>query len=253
MFYAMFLLITFLVLAFSFYHFQYHMMFTPKYYRSSELDDRFEILNITTNDGTSLEGVVYEDKDPKATILFFPGRSYDAVGLIEKMSCAYDDIRIVTFNYRSYGKSEGKVDEKNIFTDALYVTQKIKEKYGDIYVAGFSLGSSVASFVTSKEVVKGVFLIGIYDSIAGLTKIKYGINLSLISRYKFDNKVFVSDIDSDTYIFVSKADEVTYIQSARELKKYVKNLVFYHEFERLTHNDLLCNKDIINKIKEIVY
>ena len=228
------------------------MMFTPTYYRSSELDDRFEMLYVTTDDGVSLEGVVYEAKNPKATVLFFPGRSYDAVGFVEKLSCAYSDVRVVTFNYRSYGKSEGVLNEKNIFTDALHVTKKMKERFGDIYIAGFSLGSSVSSFVASKEKVNGLFLIGIYDSIAGLTKIKYGVNLSLISRYKFDNKLFVKEVNSDTYVFVSKADEVTYIESARELKKYIKNLVYYKEFEDLLHKDLLCNEDIIKKIKEVI-
>lgn len=248
MIYILFLCFTFFIFVFAFYHLQYHLMFTPKYYRSTELDDSFEVLSIDTSDGVELEGVIYTPKHYKATMLFFPGRSYDGVGLIEKISCAYPNVRIVTFNYRSYGRSKGVLNEKNIFSDSLHITKVIKKNYGDIYISGFSLGSSVASYVASKESILGLFLLGPFDSISGLTRIKYGLNLSWILRYKFDNTSFVKDIQAETYIFASKADNITYIQSVQNLKKHVKNLVFYKEFEDLSHNQLLCNEDIIKKV-----
>ena len=106
MIYTSFLLLTFIVIAFVFYQMQYFMFFTPTYYRSTELDDRFEMLSVTVDDGVELEGVVHTPKEFSSTLLFFAGRSYDAVGVIEKISLAYPDIRIITFNYRSYGRSE---------------------------------------------------------------------------------------------------------------------------------------------------
>ncbi|PHS56808.1 MAG: alpha/beta hydrolase [Sulfurimonas sp.] len=252
MIYIAFLFFLFFILAISFYHLQYFMMFKPTYYRSTELDDRFEVLSITTNDGVELEGVVYKAHNHKATMLFFSGRFHDGVGAIEKMSYAYPDIRIIIFNYRSYGRSGGKLNEKNIFSDALHITRIIKKNFGDIYVAGFSLGSSIASYVASVESVTSVFLIGPFDSIGKITKMKYGINLALISRYKFDNTKFVQKIEADTYIFSSKADNVSYINNVRNLKTYVKNLVYYKEFEDLTHNELLFNEDIVKEISGFI-
>ena len=252
MIYTAFLIFTFIIIAFAFYQMQYFMFFTPTYYRSTELDDRFKILSVTTEDGIELEGVVHEPLSFKATMLFFAGRSYDAVGVIEKISLAYPDIRIITFNYRSYGRSGGHINEKNIFSDALHISKVIKKTYGDIYVAGFSLGSSVASYVASKEKVLAVFLLGPFDSMAGVVKIKYGMDLSWILRYEFDNTKFVEDIDADTYIFASKDDEVTFIECVDKLKKHVKNLVCYKEFTGLRHRDILCNEEIVKKIGSVV-
>jgi len=259
MIYIAFLFFIFLVLAFAFYQFQHFMIFTPTYYRGEELDDDFELLSITTDDGIELEGVVYEPCDlyrklptVDKTLLFFAGRSHDSVGLIKRLSNEFPHARIITFNYRSYGKSGGRVSEKNILEDGLKIAQLVKKNYGDFYVLGFSIGSIVAAYIGSKMSVLGVFLVGSFDSIANLIKEKHGINIAWLLRCKFDNTKYVKDIDAKTYIFVSKDDETTYIKNSRNLKTHVKNLEYYMELENLTHKELLWDKKVVEHIKGIV-
>jgi pimeloyl-ACP methyl ester carboxylesterase len=252
MIYILFLFFTFLVLFIAFYQWQYFLIFSPTYYREDELDAGFEMLGIKVDADVELEGVVYEPNGAKATILFFAGRSHDSVALIKKLSQRFPHFRIITFNYRSYGKSQGVIDEKNIFEDSLKIAKIIQKNYGDFYLLGFSLGSSVASYVASKHKSKGVFLIGVYDSVAGVAKVKYNINLSWLLRYKFDNTKVVKNIDAPTYVFVSKSDTTTYIQNSREIKKYYKNLVYYVEFENLTHKELFWDERVTKKICEVV-
>ena len=252
MVYIAFLFITFLILAFVFYQWQFFMIFSPIYYRQDDLDEYFEMLSIFTDDGVELEGVVFEPESYKATLLFFGGRSHDAVGLIKKLSLAYPNIRIIAFNYRSYGKSGGNLSESNIFSDALLVAQKVQENYGEFYMMGFSLGSSVASYVASKHRCKALFLIGVYDSVAGIAKRKFGVDVSWLFRYKFDNISYAKEIDSPTFVFVSKLDTTTYIENAREIKAYYKNLSFYIELDNLHHKELLWSKEVIKKIGEVM-
>lgn len=255
MIYLAFFLFTFIVLMIAFYQWQYFMVFSPLYYREEVLDDAFEMLSIMTDDGVELEGVVYEPKefDVKrssidATLLFFGGRSHDSVGLIKKLSLSFPHARIITFNYRSYGRSGGVVSEKNILSDGLLIARKVQENYGDFYLLGFSLGSLVTSYIASKQKVKGVFLVGSFDSLALLAKEKYAIVPAWFLRYKFDNRAFVKDIDAQTYLFVSKDDETTFIKNARNLKNHIKNLTHYREFEKLSHKELLWDTEVINTI-----
>ena len=42
------------------------------------------------------------------------------------------------------------------------------------------------------------------------------------------------------------------IENAQTLKKEIKNLLLYKEFEDLTHKDLLWNEAVVNMIKEVV-
>ncbi|MDB2562326.1 alpha/beta hydrolase [Sulfurimonas sp.] len=231
------------------------MIFSPVYYREQKLDERFEMLSVLTDDKIKLEGVVYEPENPKGTLLFFAGRSQDSVGLITRLSQSFPDSRIITFNYRGYGKSKGFPSEKNIFKDGIQIAQLIQKNYGDFYILGFSLGSSVSAYVASQVSVLGVFLIGSFDTIASLAKEKFVergifpmIDLNKVFRYKFDNKKHVQGIEAKTYLFVSRDDETTYIQNARKLKTNIKNLEFYVELNGLTHKELLWCEDVINKI-----
>jgi pimeloyl-ACP methyl ester carboxylesterase len=256
MIYIIFLAFTFGVLYFVFYQWQYYMIFSPMYYREDELDENYEILWIETDDGVSLEGVVYEPKEFSSSMLFFAGRAHDAVGTIKKLSYFYPNVRIITFNYRSYGKSGGRLDEQNINADALHVAKLVKKNYGEFFMLGYSLGSSVAAYVASKSSCKALFLVGTFDSVAEVAKNKYKlfrfIDITKLFRYKFDNKKYVQNIDCDTYMFVSKSDELTYIQNARNLKKYVKNLLYYKELDALSHKELLWADDVVKKINEVV-
>jgi len=259
MIYIAFLLFTFLTLAFVFYQWQFHMIFTPTYKREEKLGAHCSLLSMTTDDGIELEGALCEPSSSSATLLYFSGRSHDGVGIMNKLSQTYPHTRIIIFNYRSYGKSGGRVSEKNILSDGLKVAGLVEKNYGPFYMLGYSLGSSVAAYVASHHKVKALFLIGAFDSIASLAKSKFvdrgkfpHINLSNIFRYKFRTGEHMQSVDAPTYLFVSKKDEVTYIQNARELKDKVKNLRYYLEVEDLNHKEILWDARVVKKINEVI-
>ena len=164
MIYLAYLFFTFIILVLALYQLQHFLVFKPTYYREEELDEEFELLKVVCDDGIELEGVVYEPTDLyrklptiESTMLFFGGNKHDTVGLIHKLSAAFPHTRIITFNYRSYGKSGGVVSEKNILADGLKIAGLVQKNYGDFYVLGFSLGSIVASYIASVQKVKGLF------------------------------------------------------------------------------------------------
>ena len=259
MVYIAFLFLTILILIFAFYEWQYFMVFSPTYYRNGDICEQCKMLSFISDDGIELEGVMYEPLNASSTILFFAGRSHDAVGFINKLSQAYPNTRIITFNYRSYGKSKGSANEKNLLSDALEIATFVEKNYGLFYLLGFSIGSNVASYVASKIQVKALFLVGAFDSIAALAKSKFVdrsffpmIDLSKIFRYQFKTSDYVKNVAADTYLFVSKDDETTYIQNARNLRNSVKNLVYYQELKDLSHKEILCYDAVVQKIREII-
>ncbi len=255
MIYIIFLLLIFSTLFLLFYEWQYHIIFTPTLHRESKLDDRFEILSLKSKDGTELEGVVFTPQKLKSTMLFFAGRSHDVLGIINKLSLTYPNTKIISFNYRSYGKSKGVASEKNIFKDGLEIAKFTQKNYGDFFIFGFSLGSCVASFVASKHKSLGVFLVGSFDSIASLASEKFSfsmLNKINIFRYKLETYKYAQNIDADTYLFASRDDEVTYIQNTRNLKKNIKNLSIYLELDGLSHKELLWDNKLIEKIDGVM-
>ncbi|WP_415398443.1 alpha/beta hydrolase [Sulfurimonas sp. CS5] len=252
MIYIAFLLFTFLIILFALYQGQYFLIFSPTYFREGEFSSGCEIFSITADDEVELEGVVYEPSDAKNTILFFGGREHDSVGLIDRLAENFKDSRIITFNYRSYGRSGGVASEKNILKDALKIATIVQKNYGDFYILGFSLGTSVAASVASRHKTFGVFLLGAFDSILLMAKTKYGVVFSWMLKYKFDNVEFVKKIKAPTYLFASKSDEVVDIKNARNLKNSVKELAFYKEFDGLSHKELLWNDEVVKNINGVL-
>jgi len=257
MIYIAFLFITFLILAFAFYQWQHFMVFSPTHHRDDVLCNRCEILSVTTDDGVELEGIIYEPENSTNTLLYFGGRRQDVVGVIRKLSFSFPNTKIISFNYRSYGRSEGVISEKNILSDSLFIADIVQKNYGDFYLLGYSLGSNIASYVASKKSSLGIFLVGSFDSIASLAKEKYVsslpmINLSKMLRYKFRTVEYVEHIEDKTYLFVSKSDETTYIQNARNLKEHIKNLAYYEELDNLSHKEILWDTKVIEIIREVI-
>jgi pimeloyl-ACP methyl ester carboxylesterase len=235
------------------------MIFTPTYNRKESLPEGCSFLAVYTEDGAELEGVISEPQNPTNTLLFFGGRNHDVVGIINKLRQTYPQSRIITFNYRSYGKSTGYLSEKNILNDGLKIVELVKKNYGEFYLLGYSLGSNIAAYIASKQSVKALFLIGAFDSIASLAKSKFversffpDIDLSKIFRYKFTTGKYVQSVVDDTYLFVSQSDTLTYIQNARVLKERVKNLKEYHELQNLSHKEILWDSHVTDKINEVI-
>jgi len=254
MMYILFIIVSFAIVSFFLYQWQYFMIFTPVYYRKDGICKCCEYLSTTTDDGVELEGVVYEPEEPKGTLLFFGGRSDDSVALINTLSQNYKSLRVVTFNYRSYGKSGGIANEYNLFHDGLHVAQLVQKHYGSFYVLGFSLGSSVATYVASKKLTQGVFLVGAFDSIGALVLKKYNLKVpSFFIRYKFETQKYIQEVNAPVALFASKNDDITYIENTYHLKNYIVNLACFEEFDGLSHQELLCYQPIVEKINRIIY
>lgn len=250
MIYILFLLFTFLIILFVLYEAQYFMIFTPTYFR--EPGEDIEMLSIISDDGVELEGAIFKRVDATSTILFFGGREQDSVGLVNRLTKRYKNSTIISFNYRSYGRSKGSLNEKNIFSDALKTAQIVKKNYGDFYILGYSLGASVGLFVASKIECRGVFLVGAFDSLASLAKEMTKIDISWFLKYKFNNIEFLKNIETKVYIFASRDDEVVGIKNTLNLKKSVKNLALYREFKGLNHRELFWSEEVSNELNQIL-
>lgn len=226
------------------------MIFSPTHHRAQELPDECQSIALMSHDNKELEGVVYTPQNFSKTLLFFAGRSHDSVGLIAKLIECYPDVQIVTFNYRGYGESQGRADEKRVLADALHIAEVVFKNYGSFYLLGFSLGSSVAAFVASKMRVESLFLVGAFDSVRSLARSRF--RFAKLLRYRFDTAAFMQNVDTPTYLFASRDDETTYIQNARSLKEHIKNLAYYEEYDALSHKEILWDDRVVGKIREVL-
>ncbi len=210
------------------------------------------MLSLHADDGTYLEGVVFTPKIFKESLFYLGGISQDSVGLIYKLSQCYKNYQILTFDYRGYGNSKGTPSQKYLYEDSLHVSKIFKKYYGNFSILGYSIGSSVAAFVASKQRVKNLFLIGAFDSIKNMAKIKYPYIPSFLIRYKFDTQSYVRYVNCDTYLIYSIDDEIVYPKCSLDLKQSIKHLVQYKELRGYNHHQILCCDETIVLVKKVL-
>jgi len=159
-------------------------------------------------------------------------------------------VRIFTFNYRGYGKSESNPSEVNLYSDALEVYEKVLKHYGEVELFGYSLGSSVASFLASKKDIKKLFIVGGFSSLGDLVKDKYGFRFPFL-RYGFFTCKYLQESDAKVYIFVSKDDNVVPFNDSFRLENCPKNLEKFVVLSGLNHVELLWSDEVVDGIRNL--
>ncbi len=249
MLYLLYMGVLLAVVFFLYREWQYAMVFHPKYYREPQrYDEKYRFLYITTQDGCKLEGCVYEPKEYSSTLLYFGGRGQDSVGVLPKLSECYKNVRLVTFNYRGYGKSEGRANEAVLMQDGELIYEKVVRNFGETAVMGFSLGSSVAACVASKKKPKQLFLIAPFASLKSLTKDRYGFGFPWL-RFHFPTcSCLAENKESSVCIFVSLDDEIIPKKHLQRVRTCKSDLACWHELQGRSHAELLCDAEVVRTI-----
>lgn len=178
----------------------------------------FEDVCFTSLDGTKLHGwfVKPDGVEPDNVILFAHGRTSNVSG--HKMRL-FEFVRryqvaVMLFDYRGYGKSEGRPSECGLYADMTaarnWLTQKTGSDPSEIILMGRSLGAAVAVDLASREGAKALIVENGFTSVADVVKhhtreILKGEHLQ--ARYdsaskigKYSGPVFVSHGENDKAI-----------------------------------------------------
>ncbi len=103
-----------------------------------------------TNDGVKLHGWYFEHPEPKAILMFAHGNGAHLGFLGEYLQALRDDYQctVFAFDYRGYGKSEGRTTGKGVLIDAHAAHAWLCERTGadprELVLVGQSLGGAAA-------------------------------------------------------------------------------------------------------------
>lgn len=229
------------------------LVFSPVYHDQRDAfhahAERFHPLELIRDQNIRLEGIAYAPEAPECTLVYFGGREQDSVALVGKLSESYPEFRIIAFNYRGYGRSEGEPDEKALLEDAVAEVKYLKERYGDVVLAGFSLGASVAAFAASRTEVSALVLIAPFYDLHSLAQNRFVIFPKMAMRYRFETGRYLHGVNAPVHIFVSEDDDIVPIQQARRLRASAPNLGGYKEFSGYNHADILWSDEVVAEMK----
>jgi pimeloyl-ACP methyl ester carboxylesterase len=199
------------------YFFQERLLFFPQPLTEDPLKANIgaaiEEVGLSTPDRVKLHGwlVNATPAHSPAPILIYFGGNAEEVSWLASTGGRYAGWSLLAFNYRGYGRSEGKPGEAQLFADALtiYAYAAGRAKGGRVAVMGRSLGSGVAVHLAAQRPVAGVILVSPYDSVESVAQGVYPfLPISLMLKHRFDSLARAPAIEAPLLCLVASADRV---------------------------------------------
>lgn len=175
-------------------------------------------------------------KDSTYIILFFNGnygnirellKDYTQIQktLISKYNL---DIEICAFDYRGFGKSIGNLTPNSLLDDGLFIAKWLANNYNNkIIYYGYSMGCSVASYVSNYIEPHCLILKAPFYSLRTMAIIKYNIPfLDVLVGDDYNTSKYLRNLNKNKILIGhSKKDEKIPFDNAYLLKKYCKKFI----------------------------
>lgn len=198
-------------------------------------------------DGTQLNALLFPSqhsaKPRRGLVLYFHGNAdnLDRWGRMHRdfTERGYD---FFCMDYRGYGKSSGKVNEKDFYADAFQMYQHLThENYApnEIIIYGRSLGSAVASHLAARVKAKMLVLETPFDNMKNLFKDQMRLlNIPLRMSYNFANDEHIQKVSYPILVLHGTRDLIVPYQTAERLCNYLKQSDEFVTIEGGRHKDL---------------
>ncbi len=249
--------ITFFILVFLYvsicallYCYQDDLLFHPQPKTLLQINDsnlkplHFKIISFKMKDAVTVSGFISTDSNLKKQplVIYFGGNAEEVSHLIDYKNYFLSK-KILLINYRGFGLSEGKPSEKNMFSDALEIFDCMKKDNATdttrMYIIGRSIGTGVATYLSSKRHVKATVLITPYESMIKVAQEKYSfIPMAWLINHPFNSEKYAQDIKTPLLALIAKQDAVIPTHHAHALLKKWKGATQCYE-SNSNHNTIM--------------
>lgn len=157
-------------------------------------------------------------------------------------------IAVLLFDYRGYGRSQGRPSEEGTYRDAQAAHDWLVARGYEasrILVLGESLGGAVAAHLAAHRPVGGLILLGAFTSIPDIGSELYPwLPVRWLARIRYDTRAYLQQVHVPVLILHSPEDELVRFHhaeanyAAAHPPKWLRPL-------RGTHNDSLSDTDRI--------
>jgi len=153
--------------------------------------------------------IIILNEGHKNAILYFGGNAESMTASSDYIAAQFPEFTVYLMDYRGYGASSGVATEKGLYSDALKLYDRAKEKHDHISIGGRSLGTAIATYVAANREVSKLALITPFDSIVNVAQGRYPMYpVALLLHDKYDSAARAKDISAKTFIVIAQNDKV---------------------------------------------
>ena len=194
-------------------------------------------------DGTKLFGWYVEARADTGVLLWCHGNAGSVIHRLENLRELYRlGLSIFIFDYRGYGRSQGKPSEDGLYQDAIgaydYLTRVRQIRSERIVVFGRSLGAAVATDLVSQKPAAGLILESPFPSIAAVAQYHYGgmpVHWLLGAEFKLIDRL--PQLSLPTLVIHGDRDDIIPIEFGRQVFEAAKPPKWWYAIAGADHNN----------------
>ena len=229
------------------YLIQDQMIFYPQKINQSDLEaikkyQNVKEINLKTRDSIEIKGWFIDNRSTEKTkILFYFGGNAEEVSYMIPEATIFKGYSVVLINYRGYGQSQGKPNEKNFCSDALEIYDYFLNRPDiidpKIIIMGRSIGTGVAVYLARNRKCDGVILVSPFSDFKTLAQEQFPfLPVSLVVKYKFNSIEKAPFIKVPLLMVIASEDKTVSPKQSRRLAEKWGGKVIIKEFSDADHN-----------------
>ena len=220
------LLIAYVVLGLILYFMQPKFLYGPVRelpYTPGELGLDFESVTFDSADGLKLTGWYIPAEHARRTLLFCHGNGGNMTHRLDSINIFYNlGLNCFIFDYRGYGRSQGKPTEEGTYLDAaaayIWLTEEKNVSPDDIILFGRSLGGCIAAQLATKVKAKALVIESTFTSYVDIGRKFYPyMPVRWYASFSYSTIDYIKHVHCPLMVIHSRNDEVVPFEFGLEL------------------------------------
>jgi fermentation-respiration switch protein FrsA (DUF1100 family) len=224
-----------------------YFIFFPERTLDRDPGDRglnFEDVYFEASDGVRLNGWFVPGRN-NTTFLWLHGNAGNIADRVDNIVEIHDNlgVGVFIFDYRGYGRSEGKPTEQGTYLDAQaalkYLHSRGDVNPGRLVLFGRSLGCAVAAELASKNDVQGVVMESPFTSIRAMAKRAYPFlpGIGSFIRTRYDTLSKMGSIGAPVIVLHGNRDDIAPFDMGIAVFEAATTPKRFYRIEGAGHND----------------
>jgi fermentation-respiration switch protein FrsA (DUF1100 family) len=212
---------------------------TPRNYSLS-----FDDVYFKTEDGVTLNGWFVAYPGASTTVLWFHGNGGNIGHRAEHLKLLHDRLKvhIFIFDYRGYGKSEGKPSELGTYQDGAAALAHLRSRKEveskKIVFFGQSLGAAVATEIAVKESCLALVLEAPFASIRDMARVVFPLlPIGSFLRTKYDTLEKIKNVRAPTLVLHGDRDDIVPFDQGKRVFAAAPEPKEFYTIRGSGHND----------------
>jgi len=222
----------------------------------------FEDVFFTTRDGVRLHGWFVPHRNAHSTLVWFHGNAGNISHRVENIKLLHELVRVnvFIFDYRGYGRSDGRPSEQGTYLDGEAALELIGNKLGDenrkkIILFGRSLGAAIATEMATRFVSQALILESPFVSIAEMARTIlpfFPIGPFLQTQYNVGERI--KKIRGPLLVLHGDQDEIVPIEQGRKVFDAAPEPKTFFPIAGAAHNDtyIVGGKNYFRQLKDFI-